>query len=101
MHGNFDLDEGKIDFSSLNYSMPGATVDLVGLYTMDGEKFEFTGTVRTKAKASQMVSSWWKSLLLTPADPFFAKHGAGMEIPVKISGTRSAPKIGLDFDRHH
>ncbi len=101
MTGHFDLAHGKIDFSSLNYAMPGATVDLTGVYTMDGEKFEFTGTVRTKAKLSQMVSTWWKSLLLTAADPFFAKHGAGVEVPVKISGTKSAPKFGIDFDHKH
>jgi len=36
---------------------------------------------------------------LTAVDPIFAKHGAGTEIPVKISGTKSAPKFGLDFDK--
>ena len=46
---------------------------------------------------SQMVASWWKSLLLKPVDPFFRKDGAGAEIPVKVSGTRSAPKFGLDL----
>ena len=101
MTGHFALGAGKLTFSSLNYEMPGADVDLSGVYTLDGQKFEFTGTVRTKAKLSQMVSTWWKSLLLTPVDPFFAKHGAGTEIPVKISGTKSAPKFGLDLDKLH
>jgi hypothetical protein len=99
MTGRFLLGQGKLDFSSLNYAMPGATVDLAGVYTLDGQKFEFTGKVRTKAKLSQMVSTWWKSLLLSAADPFFSKHGAGTEIPVKISGTKGAPKFGLDLDK--
>jgi hypothetical protein len=99
MTGRFVLGQGKLDFSSLNYAMPGATVDLAGVYTLDGQKFEFTGKVRTKAKLSQMVSTWWKSLLLSAADPFFSKHGAGTEIPVKISGTKGAPKFGLDLDK--
>jgi hypothetical protein len=30
-------------------------------------------------------------------DPFFKKDGAGAVIPVKVSGTRSAPKFGLDL----
>jgi hypothetical protein len=72
---------------------------LAGEYTLDGEKFEFAGNVRTKAKLSQMVASKWKSVLLKPVDPFFKKNGAGAEIPVKVSGTRSAPKFGLDL-RH-
>ena len=101
MTGHFALGAGKLTFSSLSYEMPGADVDLSGVYTLDGQKFEFTGTVRTKAKLSQMVSTWWKSLLLTPIDPIFAKHGAGTEIPVKISGTKSAPKFGLDLDKLH
>jgi hypothetical protein len=44
-----------------------------------------------------MVASWWKSWLLKPADPFFHKHGAGAEIPVKVTGTNTAPKFGLDM----
>jgi hypothetical protein len=55
--------------------------------------------MRTDAKVSQMVVSKWKSILLKPVDPFFKKNGAGAEIPVKISGTNSAPKFGLDL-RH-
>ena len=79
--------------------LPGADVHLAGVYAMDGNRFDFTGTVRTQAKLSQMVASRWKSLLLKPVDPFFNKNGAGAEIPVKISGTKSAPKFGLDL-RH-
>ncbi len=101
MTGHFALNAGKLTFSSLDYEMPGTNVDLAGVYTLDGQKFEFAGTVRTKAKLSQMVSTWWKQLLLTPVDPIFAKHGAGTEIPVKISGTKSAPKFGLDLDKLH
>ncbi len=101
MTGHFSLGTGKLTFTSLNYAMPGANVDLAGVYTLDGQKFEFSGLVRTKAKLSQMVSTWWKSLLLTPVDPIFAKHGAGTEIPIKISGTKSAPKFGLDLDKLH
>jgi hypothetical protein len=47
-----------------------------------------------------MVATWWKSWLLTPISPFFKKDGAGAEIPVKISGTRSEPKFGLDLFGH-
>jgi len=74
-------------------------VQLVGKYTLDGKTFEFTGNLRTKARVSQMVQSSWKSLLLKAVDPFFAKHGAGTEVPVKISGTNTEPKFGVDWDR--
>jgi hypothetical protein len=97
MVGEFVLGGGKLSFSRLNYTLPGATVALIGDYSLDGEEFVFGGKVRTDAKVSQMVASKWKSILLKPVDPFFKKNGAGAEIPVKISGTKSAPKFGLDL----
>jgi hypothetical protein len=97
MTGQFVMDAGKLSFSKLNYALPGATVALTGEYSLDGQRFEFEGKLRTDAKVSQMVASKWKSILLKPVDPFFKKNGAGAEIPVKISGTRSAPKFGLDL----
>jgi hypothetical protein len=97
MVGQFAMAEGKLSFHQLDYSLPGAQVNLTGVYSLDGQKFEFTGEVLTKAKLSQMVASKWKSLLLKPVDPFFRKDGAGAKIPVKVSGTKSAPKFGLDI----
>ena len=97
MVGQFVLGGGKLRFSTLDYALPGADVKLVGEYTLDGERFEFEGKVLTNAKLSEMVASWWKSLLLKPIDPFFKTDGTGAEIPVKVSGTRSAPKFGLDL----
>jgi hypothetical protein len=99
MVGQFVMDNGKLSFSKLDYTLPGAEVLLAGEYTLDGDRFEFEGKMRTDAKVSQMVASKWKSILLKPVDPFFKKNGAGAEIPVKISGTKSAPKFGLDL-RH-
>jgi hypothetical protein len=99
MVGQFVLGGGKLSFSKLDYTLPGATVALTGEYSLDGDQFEFEGKMRTDAKVSQMVASKWKSMMLKPVDPFFKKNGAGAEIPVKISGTKSAPKFGLDL-RH-
>jgi hypothetical protein len=99
MVGEFVMEAGNLSFSKLDYTLPGAEVNLIGEYTLNGETFEFAGKVKTNAKLSQMVTSKWKSLLLKPVDPFFKKDGAGAEIPVRVSGTRSAPKFGLDL--HH
>ncbi len=97
MTGRFVMQSGKLDFSQLNFEMPGATAALHGNYTLDGRVYDFEGVVRTKAKLSQMIASRWKSLLLKPVDPFFHKNGAGAQIPVKITGTNSAPKFGLNL----
>ena len=97
MTGKFTMANGQMTLQNLFYAMPGATVRLAGVYTLDGRKFDFTGKVRTDAKLSQMVASRWKSWMLKVADPFFHKHGAGAEIPIKITGTNTSPKFGLDI----
>ena len=97
MKGDFMIGGGKIVFSHLGYTLPGANVLLAGVYSMDGQQFDFSGKVRTKATLRKMVASWWKSWLLTPVSPFFKKDGAGTEISFTISGTRSEPKFGLDL----
>jgi AsmA-like C-terminal region len=97
MTGKFIMSDGKLTLQALEYTLPGATVQLHGVYTLDGKKFDFAGKVRTQAKLSQMVASRWKSWALKVADPFFHKHGAGAEIPVKVTGTNTAPKFGLNI----
>jgi hypothetical protein len=67
-----------------------------GDYSLDGQVFDFHGNARLDAHVSQLVTGW-KSILLKPVDPFFAKNGAGTQVPIQITGTRSDPKIGLDF----
>jgi hypothetical protein len=97
MTGQFLMSSGKLTLEDLHYTLPGATVQLAGVYSLDGKKFDFTGKVRTEAKLSQMVASRWKSWALKLADPFFHKNGAGAEIPVKVTGTNTAPKFGLNL----
>jgi hypothetical protein len=99
MVGQFVMKDGRLSFSRLDYMLPGAEVNLAGVYSLNGEQFDFAGKIRTKAEVSQMVGSRWKSWLLKPVDPFFKKDGAGAVIPIKVSGTRSAPKFGLDMRR--
>lgn len=96
MRGNFDFGDNKLTVTALNYRVPGADIALSGSYSLDGELFNFTGTARLDAHVSQMVTGW-KSWLLKPVDPFFAKNGAGTQVPIKITGTRSSPQVGLNF----
>ena len=96
MQGHFDLGNEKLTIQHLVYTVPGAEVGLDGVYSLDGQEFQMHGVVRTSAKASQMVTGW-KSVALKVADPFLKKNGAGMQVPIQISGTRSSPHFGLDF----
>ncbi len=94
MSAQFSLAHGLMSVNDLDYQIPGALVLLNGVYSMDGNLFEFKGHVRTDATASQMVTGW-KSWLLKPVDPFLKKNGAGLELPISISGTQSDVHFGL------
>jgi hypothetical protein len=96
MNGSFQLSAGLLSFQKLHYEVPGTNVDLTGDYSLDGNELDLHGKARMEAKLSHMVTGW-KSILLKPVDPFFSKHGAGTEVPVQVTGTKSAPHIGLDF----
>jgi len=91
---NFRLGHGAIYVDDLDYEIPGAKVLMNGVYSMDGKVFEFKGHVRTDAKPSQMVTGW-KSILLMPVDHFVKKDGAGMQLPIAISGTNDDVHFGL------
>jgi hypothetical protein len=98
MQGYFTLGNRKVTVTGLHYTVPGADIALNGIYSLDGDQVDFHGTARLQAKVSQMVTGW-KSLLLKPIDPLFSKDGAGTEVPISITGTRSDLHFGLDF--HH
>jgi AsmA-like C-terminal region len=98
MTGTFRLADGSLSFSELHFRVPGTRVSMTGVYTLDGREFDFHGKARMNARLSQMVTGW-KSVLLKPVDPFFAKNGAGAEIPIKVTGTNGEPHFGSDF--HH
>ena len=98
MGGSFALANALVDVPDLKYTMPGVEVNLAGKYGLNGDTFDFGGTVRTEATASEMLTGW-KKILAMPFDPLFKKDGAGLQVPVKISGTRAAPKFGLDMGR--
>jgi len=94
MSASFSLGHGLMTVNDLRYQIPGALVLLNGVYSLDGNVFEFKGHVRTEATASQMVTGW-KSWLLKPVDPFLKKNGAGLQLPISISGTQGDVHFGL------
>jgi hypothetical protein len=94
MSASFALGKGLMTVDNLHYQIPGALVLMNGVYSLDGNIFEFKGHVRTEATASQMVTGW-KSWLLKPVDPFLKKNGAGVQLPISISGTQGDVHFGL------
>ena len=76
--------------------MPGAQVEMEGKIELVPSTFEFHGKVRTEATASQMTTGW-KSLLLSPFDSLLKKNGAGLELPVKVTGTQVDVRSAAGF----
>jgi hypothetical protein len=96
LKGTFNLANGLLSFSQLVFQVPGTQVNLTGKYSLDGNQFDFHGKARLDAKLSHMVTGW-RAILLKPVDPFFSKNGAGTEVPVRVTGTKSEPHFGTDF----
>ena len=90
----FSLANATLLLHSLDYQIPGARVNLAGVYPLDGTPFEFLGHVRTAATASQMLTGW-KSMLLKPFDSLLKKNGAGAEIPIQITGSNGDFRVGF------
>jgi hypothetical protein len=96
MKGDFRMAEGVITLPTLEYTVPGAEVNLKGTYGVDSGAIAFAGVARMEATVSQMVGGW-KGFLLKPVDRFFKKGGAGTQVPVHVLGTRDNPQFGVDF----
>ncbi len=96
IRGKFTFGNGRITLPAINFRVPGADIAMQGVYSLDDQSLDFTGQARLDAHISQMVTGW-KSWLLKPVDPFFAKDGAGTQVPIKVGGTTSHPVVGLDF----
>lgn len=94
LQADFSLAHGLMTMNNVQYQIPGALVLLNGVYSLDGNVFEMKGHVRTDAKASQMVTGW-KSWLLKPVDHFLEKDGAGLQLPISVSGTQGDVHFGL------
>jgi hypothetical protein len=96
MAGTFSQANAVMQIPELNYQMPGAQVTMNGQIELIESTYEFHGKVRTEATASQMTTGW-KSVLLSPFDKLLKKNGAGVELPIKVTGTRSTYDLRLDF----
>jgi AsmA-like C-terminal region len=95
--GRFELRDGVLRIPTLVFDIPGAALKLSGQYALRRETIAFTGNLYMDAKVSQTVTGW-RSMLLKIADPLFRENGQTV-VPVKITGTRSAPAFGMDVGR--
>jgi hypothetical protein len=98
LHGRLNLGKGVARLSQLTFQVPGARIALDGGYDLGNGALDFRGTLRMDATVSQAVGGF-KSIFINPFDGLFRKNGAGAVLPIKIGGTRDAPKFGLDVGK--
>jgi hypothetical protein len=98
MSGKFEMAHGQVAFPALQYTVPGAVIDMKGTYGVESGALSFTGIARMQATVSQMVGGW-KGIFLKPLDRYFKKDGAGTQVPIHIGGTREYPQFGIDLGR--
>lgn len=98
LRGKLDLSKGLARLRNLTFEVPGARIALDGSYDLASQGLDFRGTLRMDATVSKAVGGF-KSIFIKPFDPLFRRDGAGAVIPIKISGTRQAPKFGMEMGR--
>ncbi len=98
LRGDFTLARNTLTLRDGAFGIPGAQVQVAGTYGLRNEALEFDGTVRMRATVSQAAGGV-KGALLKVVDPLFRKDGAGAVVPIRIRGSRMAPKFGLDVGR--
>lgn len=96
LQGRFILDNGVTSFSMLKFSIPGAAISLTGSYNLRSEQINMQGRFRMQATLSD-TQSGIKHWILKPFDTFFEKDGAGFEVPITVTGTRSHPEVGTEI----
>jgi hypothetical protein len=96
--GKFRLEGGTLSLPGVTFQVPGASVHLAGTYALRPETLDFRGELLMDAKLSE-TQRGLKRLLLKAIDPLFRRKGGGSEIPIKVTGTRSDPKFGVDPGR--
>ena len=98
LRGKYHIKNGIVRLTDLRFRVPGATVAMAGTYNVDSGELDFRGTLRMQATVSQAVGGF-KSIFLKPFDFMFRKEGAGAVIPIRLTGTKDAPKFGLEMGK--
>ena len=99
MSGHFVLGDGRIRFEPLEFNLPGAAIQLTGVYGLRSQQLDFTGTLAMDATISEAAGGGIKGILLKAVDPIFKKEGKGAVVPITISGAREGPKFGVDWGK--
>ena len=99
MRGRFTLRDGVMRLNPFGFDVPGADVEIRGVYGLRSEQLDFAGTLTMDASVSKAAGGGIKGFLLKPFDPIFRKNGRGAVVPITIKGPREQPKFGLNWGK--
>ncbi len=99
MRGEFTMRDGHIRFTPVRFGVPGADVQLTGVYGLRNEQLDFAGTLAIDAPVSKAMGGGIKGFFLKPFDPIFRKEGHGAVVPITIVGRREDPKFGVQWGK--
>ena len=99
MSGHFVMRGGTIRFDPLEFDLPGASVQLTGVYGLRSQQLDFSGTLAMEATISKAAGGGIKGFFLKAIDPIFKKQGKGAVVPITIKGAREEPKFGVDWGK--
>jgi len=99
MRGNFVLKDGAIRFDPIGFEVPGADIELTGVYGLRSQILDLSGTLSMEATISKAAGGGIKGFFLKAVDPIFRKHGKGAVIPITIRGSRTQPAFGVQWGK--
>lgn len=99
MRGQFTMRDGHVRFEPVRFGVPGADVQLTGVYGLRSEELDFAGTLSMDTTVSKAMGGGIKGFFLKPFDPLFRKNGKGAVVPITIRGPREQPKFGLQWGK--
>jgi hypothetical protein len=94
-----DAPVGRIQSDPFGFDVPGAEVDIRGVYGLRSQQLDFAGTLMMDAAVSKAAGGGIKGFFLKPFDPLFRKKGKGAVLPITIKGPRESPKFGLNWGK--
>jgi hypothetical protein len=96
LNGDVTVRSGMASTPRLTFAIPGATANLKGTFDLKSSKVNLVGTLTMDTDISH-VTTGFKSVLLKPLIPFTMKKKAGAVIPIAVTGSPGAYKVGQDF----
>ena len=96
LSGAATVSNGVASMQNLRFAVAGASIDFRGTYSLQSSKVDMTGTLRMDTDISHTTTGF-KSILLKPLAPFFARKHAGAVVPVAVTGTSGNYKIGQNL----